>query len=54
MELDYDIYSLTFVKFRTVNNPMHHKQLIIRSVMTFSAQSALVVLIFAETGFSDV
>jgi len=46
LQLDEDIYSLTFVNMVTKNTPNIHKELMLKSTLTFFLQLALITLIW--------
>jgi hypothetical protein len=45
MELQEDIYSLTYACFITKNDPMIHRDLMLKSVFTFALQLVLILLV---------
>lgn len=49
MESHTDIYYLTFVLFKNVNNSALHRELVTRCAMCFFGQMALIALIFNES-----
>jgi hypothetical protein len=52
--LQVDIYCFTFLKFIQVDDPFLHKDLILKSCLTFMIQVSLCVLVLSETkGLGD-
>lgn len=55
LELQTDIYCLTFLKFIQIDDPILHRDLVLKCCLTFLIQILLCVLVLSETeGFSDI
>jgi hypothetical protein len=55
LQLNPDIYCLTFLKFIQLDNPKMHRNLMLKSVLAFVVQVLLCALVMSETkGWSDI
>ena len=48
MELQEDIYSLTYACFITKNDPMVHRDLMLKSTLTFVLQVVLITIVIVS------
>lgn len=54
LDLTEDVYSLTFLKMVNLNDPLLHRDLMMKSVFTFAIQITLLYLIFNDPGLNKL